>query len=277
MLKIAVIGAQTLLGRELVAALEPQDCSVLPLATGPMTQQDEEGDLVVFAPEPALLQGLDVVILADTPVAADLFQDFPGRILDLRPEADGKESGDSGLPMPLTGEWPIGSLRFRGRSALEQVLAQLPLLVDGIGEVSGTHLRSIAHLGDTGVGGLMEQTAAVIRGEEPDTHSLGYRAAFELVPQAPRGNLVEVRTPTFHGDLLVLNLRASNGKHLTLKPPPEGVAWVEQPPTSRDVAVSINLLAHLSLSADEKQGMLTLGFDPILWGTLRPTLRLLGL
>ena len=274
MLKIAVIGAQTLLGRELVAALEPQDCSVLPLATGPMTQQDEEGDLIVFAPEPALLQGLDVVILADTPVAADLFQDFPGRILDLRPEADPKESGN---PMPLTGEWPIGTLRFRGRSALEQVLAQLPLLVDGIGEVSGTHLRSIAHLGDVGLGGLIEQTAAVIRGEEPDTHTLGYRAAFELVPQAPRGNLVEVRTPTFHGDLLVLNLRAANGKHLALKPPPEGVAWVDQPPTSRDVAVSINLLAHLGLSADEKQGMLTLGFDPILWGTLRPTLRLLGL
>jgi len=274
MLKIAVIGAQTLLGRELVAALEPQDCSVLPLATGPMTKQDEEGDLVVFAPEPSLIQELDVVILADTPIATDLFQDYPGRILDLRSEADPKESGE---PMPLTGEWPIGTLRFRGRSALEQVLAQLPLLVDGIGEVSGTHLRSIAHLGDLGLGALMEQTAAVIRGEEPDTHALGYRAAFELVPQSARGNLVEVRTPTFHGDLLVLNLRSAEGKRLARKPPPEGVAWVEQPPTSRDVAVSINLLAHLSLSADASQGMLTLGFDPILWGILRPTLRLLGL
>ncbi len=274
MLKIAVIGAQTLLGRELVAALEPQDCSVLPLATGPMTQQDEEGDLIVFAPEPDLIRDLDVVILADTPVAADLFVDFPGRILDLRPEADPKESGE---PMPLTGDWPVGTLRFRGRSALEQVLAQLPHLVDGIGEVSGTHLRSIAHLGDLGLGGLMEQTAAVIRGEEPDTHTLGYRAAFELVPQSPRGNLVEVRTPTFHGDLLVLNLRAAQGRDLVPKPPPEGVAWVEQPPTSREVAVSINLLAHLGLSDDKKQGMLTLGFDPILWGVLRPTLRLLGL
>ncbi|MBL0211131.1 MAG: hypothetical protein IPQ13_09510 [Holophagaceae bacterium] len=274
MLKIAVIGAQTLLGRELVAALEPQDCSVLPLSTGPMTKQDEEGDLVVFAPEPALIQDLDVVILADTPVAQDLFAGYPGRILDLRPEADPKESGE---PMPLTGDWPVGTLRFRGRSALEQVLARLPQLVDGIGEVSGTHLRSIAHLGDLGLGGLMEQTAAVIRGEEPDTHTLGYRAAFELVPQTPRGNLVEVRTPTFHGDLLVLNLRAAEGKRLAPKAPPEGVAWVDQPPTSRDVAVSINLLAHLSLSPDANQGMLTLGFDPILWGTLRPTLRLLGL
>ncbi len=275
MLKIAVIGAQTLLGRELVAALEPQDCSVLPLATGALTKQDEEGDLVVFSPEPALLQDMDVVILADTPVAADLFQGYPGRILDLRAEVDPKESGE---PMPLAGEWPVGTLRFRGRSALEQVLAQLPHLVEGIGEVSGTHLRSIAHLGDVGLGGLMEQTAAVIRGEEPDTHTLGYRAAFELVPQSPRGNLVEVRTPTFHGDLLVLNLRAAEGKRLAQKPtPPGGVAWVDTPPTSRDVAVSINLLAHLSLSADGKQGMLTLGFDPILWGILRPTLRLLNL
>ena len=73
--------------------------------------------------------------------------------------------------------------------------------------------------------------------------------------------------PTFHGDLLVLNLRSAEGKRLALKPPPEGVAWVDQPPTSRDVAVSINLLAHLSLSADANQGMLTLGFDPILSNT----------
>ena len=274
MLKIAVIGAQTLLGRELVAALEPQDCSVLPLTTGPMTEQDEEADLIVFAPEPVLLEGLDVAILMDTPVNPELFHGFPGRILDLRPEADPKESGE---PMPLAGEWPVGTLRFSGRSALEQVLALLPALVDGIGDVSGTHLRSIAHLGDEGLGGLMEQTAAVIRGEEPDTHKLGYRAAFELVPQVPQGNMVEVRTPTFHGDLLLLNLRAAEGHQLAVKPPPAGVVWVEVPPTSRDVAVSINLLAHLSLSAGEKQGMLTLGFDPILWGVLRPTLRLLGL
>lgn len=274
MLKIAVIGAQTLLGRELVAALEPQDCSVLPLTAGPMTPQDEEGDLIVFAPEPALLQGLDVAILVETPEDRELFFGFPGRILDLRPDADPKESGE---PMPLAGEWPVGTLRFSGRSALEQVLALVPSLVAGIGEVSGTHLRSIAHLGDEGLGGLMEQTAAVIRGEEPDTHKLGYRAAFELVPQVPKGNLVEVRTPTFHGDLLLLNLRAAEGQSLLQKPPPAGVVWVDAPPTSRDVAVSINLLAHLTLHSEGKQGMLTLGFDPILWGVLRPTLRLLGL
>ena len=55
-------------------------------------------------------------------------------------------------------------------------------------------------------------SAEVIKGEDPDITKLGYRAAFELVPQIPRGNLVEVRTPTFHGDLLVLNLRAAEGK-----------------------------------------------------------------
>ncbi len=76
MLKIAVIGAQTLLGRSLWLPWEPQDCSVLPLATGPMTKQDEEGDLVVFAPEPALLQGLDVVILR-IPPKLDRFRIIP--------------------------------------------------------------------------------------------------------------------------------------------------------------------------------------------------------
>lgn len=274
MLKIAVVGAQTLLGRELVGSLEPQDCSVLPLTTGPMTRQDEEGDLVVFAPEPSLLEGLDVVILADTPADPNLFQGYPGRILDLRADCDPKESGE---PMPLSGEWPMGTLRFRGRPALEQVLVLLPALVEGIGEVSGTHLRSIAHLGDEGLDGLVAQTAEVIKGEDPDTTKLGYRAAFELVPQIPRGNLVEVRTPTFHGDLLVLNLRAAEGKTLVKKTAPGGVSWVGHPPTSREVAVSSDSLAHLSLAEGEKQGMLILGFDPILWGVLRPTLRLLGL
>jgi hypothetical protein len=55
MLKLAVIGAQTLLGRELVNALEAREASVVPLSTGPLTLEEEEGDLVVFAPTPALL------------------------------------------------------------------------------------------------------------------------------------------------------------------------------------------------------------------------------
>ena len=41
--------------RELVQSLEPLECSILPLATGILTRNEEEADLVVFAPEPALL------------------------------------------------------------------------------------------------------------------------------------------------------------------------------------------------------------------------------
>jgi hypothetical protein len=52
---------------------------------------------------------------------------------------------------------------------------------------------------------------------------------------------------------------------------------VERPPSNREVAVASDLLAHLALGAEGRSGILTLGFDPILWGTLRPTLRLLGL
>jgi hypothetical protein len=55
------------------------------------------------------------------------------------------------------------------------------------------------------------------------------------------------------------------------------VAWVAAPPSSRDVAVSADLLAHLDLASDGKAAVLTLGFDPVLWGTLRPTMRVLGL
>jgi len=272
MLKLAVIGAQTFLGRELVQVLETQDCSVLPLATGPLTQADKEGDIVVFAPEPSLLEGLDVVILADAPQVQGMLEAFPGRILDLRPEPD-----KLGEPIPLSGAWPAATRRLHTRPAVEQVLAILPSLVEGVGQVSGAHLRSVAFLGDRGIKGLHAQSREILSGAEPDITTLGFRAAFEVIPQVPRGHLVEVRVPVFHGDLLILHLQAMEGSRLVKREAPLGVKWRDKPSSSRDVAVSPELLAHLSLSEDASRAVLTLGFDPILWGVLRPMLRILGL
>jgi len=272
MLKLAVIGAGSLLGRELVQALEARDCSVLPLATGPMTPEEEAGDLVVFAPEPALLEGLDLVVVAEAPEPPALLEGFPGRILDLR------ETPDPALEqVPLSGGWPAGHTGLRGRPALEQVLATLPRLVAGIGEAAGTHLQSVACLGDRGVDGLMEQTTAIFRGEDPDIGKLGYRAAFEVVPTAPRGRMITVKVPAFHGDLLILHLKAAEGRSLERLEAPAGVEWRDQPPSSRDVAVSPMLLAHFAPAEEGRAAVLTLGFDPILWGVLVPTLRLLEL
>ena len=274
MLKLAVIGAQTLLGRELVNALEAQDASVVPLSIGPLTVAEEEGDLVVFAPDPVLLEGLDAAILADTPDLA-LLEGFPGRILDLRSEPEARID-----PMPLAGPWPQGVKSLRGRPALEQVLALLPSLLEGVGEVGGTHLRSVAWMGDRGLDGLVEQTLAVLNGEDPDITKLGYRQAFEVVPVPPvagKGRLMEIRVPSFHGDLLILQIRAAEGRSLVKKEAPAGVKWVAAAPSSRDVAISADLLAHVDIAAEGKAAVLTLGFDPVLWGTLRPTMRVLGL
>jgi hypothetical protein len=274
MLKLAVIGAQTLLGRELVGALEAAEASVVPLSTGPLTLAEEEGDLVMFAPDPALLEGLDVVLLADTPGPGQL-DTFHGRLLDLRPEPDPKLEA-----MPLAGRWPKEAAALRARPALEQVLALLPSLVDHLGEVAGTHLRPVAWMGDRGLDGLMEQTLSVLNGEDPDLTKLGYRQAFEVVPVpalAGKGRLLEVRVPAFHGDLLILHLRAAEGQRLAKKEPAAGVRWVDAPPSSRDVGVSSDLLVHLEASADASSATLVLGFDPILWGILRPALRVLGL
>jgi hypothetical protein len=274
MLKLAVIGAQTLLGRELVGALETQEASVVPLSTGPLTLEEEEGDLVMFAPDPALLEGLDAVLLADVPGPGQL-DTYHGKLLDLRPEPDMKLD-----PMPLAGGWPQGVGALRVRPALEQVLTLLPALVEHLGEVAGTHLRPVAWLGDRGLDGLMEQSVAVLQGEDPDTARLGYRQAFEVVPVpalAGKGRLLEVRVPVFHGDLLILHLRAAEGQRLARKEPPEGVRWTQAPPSSREVAVSSDLLAYLEASGDGQSATLTLGFDPILWGVMRPALRVLGL
>ena len=96
-----------MLGRELVGALEARDASVVPLSIGALTVEEEIGDLVVFAPSKLLLEGLDTVLLADTP-DFDLLEGFPGRILDLRPEPEARIE-----PLPLAGGWP----RRRWRSA----------------------------------------------------------------------------------------------------------------------------------------------------------------
>ena len=243
---------------------------MLPLAQGPLSRDEEFGDLVVFAPEPSLLEGIDLVILADTPTSGDLLNGFPGRVLDLRPEPEATLE-----PMPLIGAWPKGRTALRGRPALEQVLATLPRLVSGLGEVSGTLLQSVSHLGDLGVDGLMEQTAAIFKGEEPPLEKLGYRAAFEVVPQVPRGRLITVKVPTFHGDLLILHLRAGEGQTLARLEAPQGVEWRDAPATSREVAVSPQLLAHFAPTEEGRAAILTLAFDPILWGVLMPLLRLL--
>ena len=270
--KIAVIGAGTLLGRELVDTLEPKDCSVLPLSHAPTTVEEELSDIVMFAPSPLLLEGIELVILAETPADPVLLEGFTGRILDLRSDAD------PALPvMPLAGGWPAGVKALRNRPAVEQVLGTLPHLVGGLGEVGGTHLRSVAFLGDKGLDGLLEQTMAVFKGEDPDIEKLGYRAAFEVIPQFPRGRFVEVRVPAFHGDLLILHLTAAPGAALKPLDPPPGVAWTDHPASSREVSVTPELLAHLSLTEEGRAGVLTLGFDPILWGTLMPLLRLLEL
>jgi hypothetical protein len=267
-LKIAIIGAQALLGRELAEVLENFDCSVLPLAAGPTSRQDEEGDIVVFAPEPALLEGLDMVILTDTLINPEILDNFKGSILDLR---DGDIA--TGEPFPLSGTWPKGAVRLKGRPALEQVLATVPALVDGVASLSGVHLRSVASFGDRGIKGLADQSRAILAGVDPDTSLLGYRAAFEAVPQTPKGNLVEVRIPTFHGDILILSLQGN----LKQKDAPKNVQWMDTPPTSREVAVTHHLLAHYAQGATEQSATLTLGFDPILWGALQPVLRLLKL
>ena len=197
-----------------------------------------------------------------------MLNDFQGRILDLR-------NGDvaDGEPWPLAGPWPGGVRRIKGRPALEQVLAFLPSLVDGISDLSGVYLRSAACLGDRGVQGLAAQSRAILEGVEPDETILGYRAAFEAVPQAPRGSLTEVRIPTFHGDLLILNLRGS----LKVKEAPKNVQWLDKPPTSREVAVTNMLLAHYAAGSANQGATLTLGFDPILWGVLQPIMRMLEL
>ena len=273
MRKIAVIGAGTLPGRELVKILEVYGCSVLPLSCGQLTMNEELGDLVIFEPQASLLEDIDLVILMEPVTIPGLLTGFSGCILDFC-----VETTSSAEFIPLVGSWPKGVRYLRARPAIEQVLAIVPMLVESVEEISGTYLQSVACLGDRGIEGLMEQTVAILKGENPELDKLDYRGAFEIIPRAPMGLIMRVMVPSFHGDLLILHIRAADGKYLgRLEETPQGVEWRECPPTSREVAINANLLAHLNIVNVGRAAVLTLGFDPILWGVLRPVLRLLEL
>lgn len=272
MLKIAVIGAETLVGREVVNSLNNKECSVLPLTHNHAFSSDSLDDLVVFAPYPSALENIDVVILAETPTMPEMLSNYNGRILDIR-----NQSNYSLEPIPLVGSWPKNKIALRIRPVIEQVLAIVPQLIVNIDSLCGTYLQSVAHLGHDGIEGLKEQTIAALNGEEPSIDKLGYRGAFELVPQIPQGHLINVKVPTFYGDMLILHINAANGQALNILQAPCGVEWRDVLPTSKEVAVSPYLLAHCTFLKDNQAAILTLGFDPILWGLLMPILRLLEL
>ena len=113
MLKIAVVGAQDILGQELVRTLEAHHCSVLPLASGPLTKEQEENDIVAFSPTPELIKDYDAIILAQ-PEPRGLLDKFSGRVLDVTSDAS------RGIPAPLKGAWGTENRLFV-RPAVEQI------------------------------------------------------------------------------------------------------------------------------------------------------------
>lgn len=269
MLKIAVVGAQDILGQELVRTLEAHHCSVLPLASGPLTKEQEENDIVAFTPTPELIKDYDAIILAQ-PEPKGLLDKFSGRVLDVTSDAS------RGTPAPLVGAWGTENRLFV-RPAVEQILLLLPGLIENFGTVSGVYLRSVSHRGETGLMELHQQSVAVLQGEEPGTAPLGYRAAFELVPQKPKGRITDIFTPTFHGDILVLNLINPDKLMSKITNAPDQVVWVDTPPTSRDASTRSEALAYADLDSSGHYATLIIGFDAILWGVLRPMIRLLSL
>lgn len=269
--KIAVVGAQSLFGQEIVRGLEQQHCSVLPLASTTLTREQEEEEIVAFTPTPELVEGFELMVLVSDPPEG-LLDTFKGKVLDIRSRAT------LGNPAPLTGQWPSSERILFLRPAVDTAIATLPSLFGEIAELSGVHLKSMAHQGELGILELHQQSIAVLQGEEPDSTLLGYRAAFELIPHSPRGKLIEVLTPTFHGDLLCMMIKPSPGALIPkVQPNVEGVVWLQHPPTSREIATQSQLFVYVAHDDQGASAQVILGFDAILYGVLRPLFRLLDL
>lgn len=273
MIKIAVLGANTFIGRELVNALEHFECSVLPLHCEETASGLDNYDEVLFAPDQALLKNIDVVIVVKKH-KSNLLSDYTGRILYID---DNDGNCDNSADISNTGLWPDNKQILQIKSVLYQILTVAKDIVHNVDFLNGVYLQSVAHLGDDGVHGLMSQSVDILNGNEPKLEKLGYRAAFEVIPSLPINNITYVKTPTFHGDILILHLIAKDGKQLKLvNNNTHNIKWCDRPPTSREVATSANILANFTLLNNNHTAVLTLGFDPILWGIISPIVKLLG-
>lgn len=244
MLKVAVVGAETLPGQDLLeslfdedfpmetpslftvgdeeatASLEDEDVRILPLTRGALTDQDLVFVLPGARPEPGLLEeatrsGGIVLDASGQSKGAPLI--FPG--LNEEELEEHPDERILALPSPLAAQLAAVLLPLDAKATVRSV------------EVVA--LEPAAAKGLEGLDELSQQTIDLLSGREPGRKTFPYRLAFNLVPLVGRletegetddervtleelgrlfgreveGSLVSAWVPLFHGTTLFLTVR----------------------------------------------------------------------
>lgn len=200
-MRIAIVGAAGVLGREIVAALsgdtELRDATIgndppLLLGTshtaGETFQWADDEELAVEAWTPDIVRGLEVALIAapaavTTPILARL-RELGITTIDCS-RASRLESplffDEAPKPVRLTGA-PVIALPSSESLALARLLT--PLLPLKPKSVRVTILKASSGAGQAGVADVAEATGRLLNGQEPETPLLPHRLAFNVVPQS---------------------------------------------------------------------------------------------
>ncbi|MBM7114786.1 aspartate-semialdehyde dehydrogenase [Archangium primigenium] len=197
-LRIAVVGATGVVGREVVSALfdrevEAEQLTVLASerSRGETLDYGEE-TLVVEEATPTALEGHDLVLLA-TPAEVSrtlvpALQKTGAWVVDV----SAAFRADGSVPLVLPGfnsEVLDGPLKGRLVALPSAVTTALACVIEplrrafGVAQVQVTALMGVSAGGNAGVRELEQQTAALLSGREPEAGLLPQRVGFNLVPQ----------------------------------------------------------------------------------------------
>ena len=195
-MKIAVVGASGLVGRQIVAALanrEHDAASVHLLSTERSNGEEldfEDDVLTIETVGPESFRGMKVVILAVPPNAARLLASQAQQAGAWVVDCSGGFRLDAGVPLIVPGvNDGVLDRPFSGRvvtlaSPVTQALASVlePLRAKfGLTFADVTVLHGASSFGQQGVDRLSKQTAELMNGKEPEVEVFPHRLGFNII------------------------------------------------------------------------------------------------
>ncbi len=197
--RIAVVGATGVVGREVLSALLEQGVSSerLTVLASERSEAVEleygEDTLEVEKTTPESFRGVGLALLA-TPASvsrtlAPVAQAAGAWVVD----ASSAFRADGNVPLVLPSFNPeVLGATFKGRtvsipsavsSALVSIIAPLQKAFGGVVRAQVTAMMGVSSAGVAGVGELEKQTAGLLSAREPEPHAFPHRIGFNLVPQ----------------------------------------------------------------------------------------------
>lgn len=196
-MKIAVVGASGLVGRQIVASLvqREHDAAAVHLFGTERSNGDEldfdDDVLTIETMGPESFRGMKVVILAVPPNAARLLASQGQQAGAWVVDCSGAFRLDAGVPLVVPGvNDGVLDRPFSGRvvtlaGPVTQAVASVlePLRAKfGLSFADVTVLQGASVMGQAGVARLSKQTAELMNGKEPEVEEFPHRLGFNLIP-----------------------------------------------------------------------------------------------